>query len=130
VLLKFADYLGPLCAPDGVSIETIKSVFGEAMSDIFMDAIKFQDKARASYMSFDYTPTMSRIDDPFNPMFMETNEEVRQGSKHKSSNAILSIGLGLHAWKSVVREDKTIGKEMQVALKSQVLCGTWSPSAS
>lgn len=95
-----------------------------------MDAIKFQDKARVSYMSFDYTPMIPRIDEPFNPMFMETNQEVRQGSKQKSSNAILPVGFGLHAWKSVVREDKSIGKEIQVALKSQVLCGTWSPSAS
>ena len=36
---------------------------------------------------------------------------------HKSSSAILSIGFGLQARKSIVREDKTIGTEMQIALK-------------
>jgi hypothetical protein len=130
VLLQFADCLGLLCAPDEVSFNMLESVFGEGIWRIFMDAIKFQDKARASYMSFDYNATTSRVDEPFNPLFMETNEEARQGSKHKSSKVILPIGLGLQAWKSVVREDKTIGKEVQVALKCQVLCETWSPSAS
>lgn len=130
MLSRFADILGPLCGTDQVSFDMLKSTFGTTMSDLFMDAIKFQDKARASYMSFDYNPLVSRIDEPFNPMFMETNQEVRQGSTQKSSHAILPVGFGLQAWKSVVREDKTIGKEVQVALKSQVLCGTWSPNAS
>ena len=130
MLSRFVDYLGVLCAPDEVSFNTLKSTFGETISGLVMDAIKFQDKARASYMSFDYTPMMLRIDEPFNPMIMETSQEVRQGSKHKSSNAILQVGLGLQAWKSVVRENKTIDKDVQVALKSQVLCGNWSPHAS
>ena len=30
-----------------------------------MDAIKFQDKARASYLFFDYTPVIPRIDELF-----------------------------------------------------------------
>jgi len=126
MLSRVADCLGPLCTPDEISFDTLKSTFGETMSDLFRDAINFQDKARVSYMSFDYTPEIPRIDEPFNPMFMETNQEVRQGSKRKASNAILPIGLGLQAWRSVVREDKTIGKEVQVALKSHVLCGTWA----
>jgi len=130
MLSRLADSLGPFCGSDQVSFDTLKSIFGTTMSDLFMDAIKFQDKARASYMSFDYTPMLSHVDEPFNPMFMETNQEVRQGARHKSSNAILPVGFGLQAWKSVVREDKTIGKEVQFALKSQVLCGTWDPSAS
>jgi len=130
MISRLVDCLGPLCAPDEISFDALKSTFGETVSDLFMDAIKFQDKARVSFMSFDYTPLLSRVDEPFNPMFMETNQEVRQGSKHKSSNAILPVGFGLQAWKSVVREDKSIGKEVQVALKGQVLCGTWSPGAS
>ena len=81
-------------------------------------------------MSFDYIPVMARIDEPFNPMYMETNQEVRQGSQHKSSNAILPVSFGLQAWKSIVKEDKSIGKEVQIALKIHVLCGTWSPNAS
>jgi len=130
ILLQLADCLGPLCGAENVSFDALKATFGASVSDILMDAIKFQDKARSSYMSFDYIPVMARIDEPFNPMYMETNQEVRQGSQHKSSNAILPVSFGLQAWKSIVKEDKTIGKEVQIALKIHVLCGTWSPNAS
>jgi len=130
VLSRLADSLGLVCGTDQVSFDTLKAVFPTTMSDLFMDAIKFQDKARASYMSFDYIPFIPHVDEPFNPMFMETNQEVRQGSTSKSSHAVLPVTFGIQAWKSVVKEDRTIGKEAQIALKSHVLCGTWSPNAS
>ena len=109
----------------------LKAAFPTTMSDLFMDAIKIQDRARASYLSFDYTPFIPRVDEPFNPILMETNQKVSwQGSAHKSSHAVLPVSLGLQAWKSVVKEDRTIGKETQIALKAHVLRGTWSPNAS
>ena len=130
MLSRLADSLGLLCGADQVSFDTLKAAFPTAMSELFLDAIKFQDKARASFMSFDYVPFLPRIDEPFNPMFMETNQEVRQGSTSKSSNAVLPISFGLQAWKSVVKEDRTIGKEAHIALKAHVICGTWRPQAS
>ena len=130
MLSRLADSLGLLCGVDQVSFDTLKAAFPTTMSDLFMDAIKFQDKARASYMSFDYIPFIPHVDEPFNPMYMETNQEVRQGSTSKSSHAVLPVTFGIQAWKSVVKEDRSIGKEAQIALKSHVLCGTWSPNAS
>ena len=131
MLSRLADNLGPLCGADQVSFDTLKAAFPTTMSDLFMDAIKFQDKARSSYMSFDYTPFIPRVDEPFNPIYMETNQKVNwQGSTHKSSNAVLPVAFGIQAWKSVVKEDRSIGKDAQIALKAHVLCGTWSPNTS
>ena len=131
MLSRLADTLGILCGADQVSFDSLSTAFPTAMSELFMDATKFQNKARASYMSFDYVPFIPRIDQPFNPAFMETNQEVRQGSTSKSSNAaVLPISFGLQGWKSVVKEDRTIGKEAHIALKAHVICGTWRPQAS
>ena len=46
-------------------------------------------------MSFDYTPLILGIDEPFNPTFMESNQEVGQGLMHKYLIAILPVGFGL-----------------------------------
>ena len=48
---------------------------------------------------------------------MKTNQEARQALMQTSSNAILSVGFGLQAQKSVGREDKMIGTGVQIALK-------------
>lgn len=50
-------------------------------------------------------------------MLMKTNQEARQALMQTSSNAILSVGFGLQAQKSVGREDKMIGTGVQIALK-------------
>jgi hypothetical protein len=80
-------------------------------------------------MSFDYTAFLAQPDQAFHPMYMETAQDVRQGGKGKSSAAVLNIGLGLQAWKSVLRDDKTVTKDMSVAVKANVLCGNWNPNA-
>ena len=44
---------------------------------------------------------------------------------HKSSKAILLVGFWLQAWKIVVREDKLIGTEVQIAVKMRQVNSLW-----
>ena len=130
MLSRLADSLGLLCGADQVSFDMLKAAFPTAMSELFMDAIRFQDKSRASYISFDYIPFIPPVDKPFDPSYMETTQEVRQGSRSKSSHVVLPVSFGIRAWKSVAKEDGTIWREAKLALKAQVVCGTWCPKAS
>jgi uncharacterized coiled-coil protein SlyX len=128
-LLKIAEAINPLIAPESITFETLKAELGDVVKSIFRDAVKLQDMMRTGYMSFDYVPFMPPLDQPFHPLYMDTPQDVRQGGKGRASQAILTIGLGMHAWKSVVKEDKSMGKESNVALKATVLCGGWNPNA-
>jgi len=131
-LLKMATALGPLIAPEAITFETLKSQLGDVIRTVFEDAVKLQDKAKTGYMSFDYAPFIMPIDQPFHPLYMNTADvcaDVRQGGKGKASNAILMVGLGMQAWKSVVKEDKTLGRDTTIAVKATVLCGNWNPNA-
>jgi hypothetical protein len=131
-LLKMATALSPLIAPETITYETLKSQLGDVIKAVFEDAVKLQDKAKMGYMSFDYSPFMTTIDHPFHPIYMNTADvcaDVRQGGKGKASNAILVVGLGMQAWKSVVKEDKTMGRETTIAVKATVICGNWNPKA-
>ncbi|KAG8793685.1 hypothetical protein FRC17_008410, partial [Serendipita sp. 399] len=120
----------PLIGPDHpITFEHAKKEVGDAVKAVFMEAVKLQDKARTGYMSFDYMPFIPAVDQPFHPAYMETNQDVRQGGRGKGSMAVLNLGLGMQAWKSVVKEDKTVGKDVNIALKAMVLCGNWDPSA-
>ncbi|KIM24673.1 hypothetical protein M408DRAFT_17529 [Serendipita vermifera MAFF 305830] len=131
-LLKMATALNPLIAPESITFETLKSELGDAIRGVFEDAIKLQDKAKTGYMSFDYAPFIPPIDQPYHPVYMNTLDncaDVKQGGKGKSSNAILVVGLGMQAWKSVLKEDKTHGRETTIAVKATVICGNWNPTA-
>ncbi|PVF92518.1 hypothetical protein CPB86DRAFT_744206 [Serendipita vermifera] len=128
-LLKISEAINPLIAPESITFENLKTELGDVVQAIFRDAIKLQDTARTGYMSFDYVPFMPPLDQPYHPLYMDTPQDVRQGGKGRASHAILTIGLGMHAWRSIVKEDKTMGKDMNVALKATVLCGGWNPNA-
>lgn len=127
LLSKLVDALNPLIAPDSITFDTVKAELGDVIKQTFEDAVKLQDKAKTGYMSFDYTAFMPPADQAFHAMYMETAQDVRQGGKGKASAAILTTGLGLQAWKSVVREDKSVGKDASIAVKATVLCGNWNP---
>lgn len=128
-LSQMASAFTPLIEPEAITFEQLKTELGDVVRGIFEDAVKLQDKARMGYMSFDYSPFMPPLDQPFHPMYMETAQDVRQGGKGKGSMAILSIGLGMQAWKSVVKEDKAMGKDVSIAVKAIVICGNWNPNA-
>lgn len=131
-LLKMSTALNPLIAPESITFETLKSELGDAIRGVFEDAVKMQDKAKTGYMSYDYVTFMPAVDHPYQPVYMNTSDncaDVKQGGKGKASNAILVVGLGMQAWKSVVKEDKTHGRETNIALKATVLCGNWNPNA-
>jgi hypothetical protein len=128
-LLKLVNALIPLLAPETITFDQLKAELGDVVKGIFADAIRLQDMARTGYTSYDYSPFMPPLDQPFHPMYMETAQEVRKSEKNTSSMAILSIGLGMLAWKSVVKEDKTIGKDVIIAIKANVICGSWDPNA-
>jgi flagellar biosynthesis chaperone FliJ len=130
-LLRMASALTPLIAPETITFETLKSELGDVVRAVFEDAIKLQDKAKTGYMSWDYTPFMPQVDQPFVPIYMNTADacaDVRQGGRGKASHAILVIGLGMQAWKSVVKEDKTMGRDTNIAVKATVICGNWNPT--
>ncbi|KAG8820041.1 hypothetical protein FRC18_011855 [Serendipita sp. 400] len=128
-LHRMVKAIEPLIGADAVTFDHAKKEVGDAVKSVFLEAVKLQDKAQTGYMSFDYVPFVPGLDQPFHPAYMETAQDVRQGGKGKNSMAVLNLGLGMQAWKSVVKEDKSVGKDVNIALKAPVLCGNWNPSA-
>ncbi|CCA70380.1 hypothetical protein PIIN_04319 [Serendipita indica DSM 11827] len=128
-LFKLIDAVNALTElEEKLTFENVQKELGDVARSIFTEAFKFQETACTNYLSYDYVPFLSSADQPFHPAYMETAQEVRQGGRGKSSTAILTIGLGLQAWKSVVKEDKTISKDYSIAVKANVICGNWDPN--
>ena len=84
------------------SLDTLKSAFGTTNVEPIVRCHQIPRVVNVP----GYTPLIPRIDELFNvqPNIYGTNQEVVR------PNAILPVNARLQAWKSVVREDKELGR--------------------
>lgn len=118
-LLQMKEALSPLLLPEVITLEELKTNVGNTVKGIFESAIKLQDKASKEYFLWDFAPFMLPPDETFDPMNIETKQE--------SGKVLLTVGLGMQAWRSIVKGDGAIGKDVYLAVKPKMISGAWNP---
>ncbi|KAG8829563.1 hypothetical protein FRC17_006389 [Serendipita sp. 399] len=119
----------------------------KAAGEIFLAAMKVQEKAKTEYVSFDYEVSyyqcvyedkqelnergveqMTR--QVLGHMFDKDAMEVSQGDKNKPPKSVwMTVGFGMVAWKGVKQESGGMKEDMSVPVKAKVICNNWDPHA-
>lgn len=121
-----AGALNTLIVPEKISSNTLKAECADTLRKMIKDAVEFQDEAKV-YLSFDYEAFTAAHGALLDLREMDTPQVVEMSKNGKSIEAILPIGIGLEAYRGILKEDNTIKRERRIVLKAPVLCSTWAP---
>ncbi|KAG8826099.1 hypothetical protein FRC19_009706 [Serendipita sp. 401] len=117
----------------------------KAAGDIFLAAMKVQERVKTEYISFDYEVTFYRRDIPkameivdgaekvalklMRPIFDPGLMEASQGAIGTTAQSVwMTVGLGMIALKGVRNDGGIVKGEMRAPVKAKVICDNWDPN--
>ena len=92
---------------------------------LFETAVRFQDKAKSLYLSYDYQTFLVEPDSSFDGHFMRFGGQAREG-RTRNGEVVLVLGLGLKASRNFLQGDDHYEREEVVVVPVPVLTADWA----
>ena len=92
---------------------------------LFATAVRLQDEAKSSYLSYDYQAFLAEAGSSFDGHIMRFGGQARE-ARTRNGEVVLVLGLGLKASRSVLQSDGHYKREHVNVVPVPVLTADWT----